>query len=64
VSPTTAVYVRASSRTQDTHSQEPDLRRWVAAQKDARMRWYRDHFTGSTMDRPGFARLMQDVQVG
>jgi hypothetical protein len=31
VLPITAIYIRASSRSQDTASQEPDLKRWVAA---------------------------------
>jgi DNA invertase Pin-like site-specific DNA recombinase len=60
----TAIYVRVSSRTQDTQSQEPDLKRWAASQKDVTVRWYRDKFTGTTMERPGFTRLMHDVQLG
>ena len=57
----TAIYVRVSSRSQDTASQEPDLKRWAAAQQDEPVRWYRDKFTGKTMDRPGFNRLLADV---
>jgi DNA invertase Pin-like site-specific DNA recombinase len=64
VPPITAIYVRASSRSQDTASQEPDLKRWVEARKETTVRWYRDKFTGTTMERPGFTRLMQDVQLG
>ena len=60
----TAIYVRVSSRTQDTASQEPDLKRWAKAQKEITVRWYRDKFSGKTMDRPGFNRLMADVQLG
>ena len=61
----TAIYLRVSSRSQDTHSQEPDLRRWAQAQgDDPPVRWYRDKFTGKTMDRPGFNRLLADLQAG
>src|SRR3954453_2210943 len=60
-----AIYLRVSSRSQDTQSQEPDLKRWADAQpKDQPVRWYRDKFTGKTMDRPGFNRLAADVEAG
>jgi len=58
-----AIYMRVSSRTQDHRSQEPDLKRWVAAQ-DVEAVWYRDTFTGKTMQRPGMDRLMADVRAG
>ena len=62
---TIAIYLRVSSRSQDTQSQEPDLKRWVKAQPDDQpVRWYRDKFTGKTMDRPGFNRLVADVEAG
>ena len=61
----TAIYPRVSSRSQDTKSQEPDLKRWAQAQDaDTPVRWYRDKFTGKTMDRPGFNRLLADVEAG
>jgi DNA invertase Pin-like site-specific DNA recombinase len=61
--PTTAVYVRISSKSQHTKSQEPDLRRYVECHgEDAR--WYRDTFTGKSMDRKGWNRLMEDVRAG
>ena len=61
----TAIYLRVSSRSQDTQSQEPDLKRWAQAQgKDQPVRWYRDKFTGQTMDRPGFNRLVKEVEAG
>ena len=61
----TAIYLRVSSRSQDTLSQEPDLKRWADAQDDeSPVRWYRDKFTGKTMDRPGFNRLLADVEAG
>ena len=60
-----AVYVRVSSKSQDTRSQEEDLKRWVAAQPaGTEIRWYRDAFTGTTMDRPGMSRLLADLAAG
>jgi DNA invertase Pin-like site-specific DNA recombinase len=58
-----AIYCRVSSRRQDARSQLPDLERW-AKSCDGQMRWYRDEFTGTTMDRPGWNRLMADVRMG
>ena len=58
-----AVYARVSSRAQDTASQEPDLKRWAGGQ-NAEVKWYRDQFTGKTMDRPGFQKLMKAVREG
>ena len=58
-----AVYVRVSGKQQDLKSQLPDLERWAAAQKES-VKWYRDKFTGRTMDRPGWSRLEADLQAG
>ena len=58
-----ALYARVSGRAQDTASQEPELRRWADAQGRP-FDWYRDTFTGRTMDRPAFSRLMDDVAAG
>ena len=61
----TAIYLRVSSRSQDIQSQEPDLKRWAKAQPEGQtVRWYRDKFTGKTMDRPGFNRLVKEVEAG
>ena len=58
-----AVYLRVSSnKGQDTRSQEPDLQTWAKAQGEAI--WYKDTFTGTTMQRPGLERLLQDVRSG
>lgn len=59
-----AIYVRVSSRKQDTRSQEPDLQRWTEAYADGPVTWYRDKMTGKTMDRPGWKRLEADMDVG
>ena len=48
----TAIYVRVSSRGQSHESQMPDLERWVASH-DGKVHWYKDSFTGKTMNRPG-----------
>ena len=58
-----AIYVRVSTKRQDTKSQEPELKRWAKAQRGT-VRWYRDKFTGKTMQRPGWGRLMKAVEAG
>jgi DNA invertase Pin-like site-specific DNA recombinase len=58
-----AIYARVSSRTQDTASQEPELKRWAEAHQGP-VKWYRDKFTGTTMERPAFGRLLADVHAG
>ncbi|MFN7767435.1 MAG: recombinase family protein [Planctomycetaceae bacterium] len=55
--------MRVSSKSQDVASQEPELRRW-AAQQQGEIRWYRDRFTGKTMERPAFTRLLRHVRTG
>lgn len=60
-----AVYVRVSTKRQDTKSQEPDLERWVTAfAEGAEVEWYRDKFTGKSMERPGWKRLEREVDGG
>jgi DNA invertase Pin-like site-specific DNA recombinase len=60
-----AVYLRVSTRRQDTRSQEPDLQRWVEAFADETpVVWYRDKASGKTMDRPGWNRLEADIEAG
>jgi DNA invertase Pin-like site-specific DNA recombinase len=58
-----AVYIRVSSKLQDAASQEPDLRRWAEAHGGQSVT-YRDRFTGKSMDRPGWNRLMDAVRQG
>ncbi|WDI43714.1 recombinase family protein [Bremerella sp. P1] len=60
---TIGIYLRVSSTGQDTKSQEPDLRTWVKAQ-GCEVKWYRDKFTGTTMDRPGLEKLLADARQG
>ena len=59
-----AIYVRVSSKQQDTRSQEPDLKRWIEAYADAPVKWFSDKFTGKTMDRPGWRRLEDEIAAG
>src|SRR5688572_15146746 len=59
----TAYYLRVSSKAQDTKSQEPDLKRHEAGTEGPTV-WYRDTFSGKTMDRPGWGRLMEAVREG
>jgi len=60
----TGIYLRVSShKKQDTRSQEPDLTTWAKAQHDE-VHWYRDQFTGTTMQRPGLNRLLANVATG
>ena len=62
---TIALYARVSSNQQDTRSQEAGLSRWVAAfAAGMPVRWYRDHGTGKTMNRPGWQQLEADMNAG
>ncbi len=57
--------MRVSSAGQDLAAQEPDLKAWLKThRKGRRVVWYRDTFTGTTMKRPGMAKLEADVRVG
>jgi len=59
----TAIYVRVSSKQQDTKSQEPDLQRWEKAQ-DGPVRWFQDKASGKSMDRPGWRKLEEAIRTG
>jgi DNA invertase Pin-like site-specific DNA recombinase len=60
-----AIYIRVSTRRQDTRSQEPELKRWIEAYGDGRtVKWYRDRATGKTMERPGWKRLEAAIDAG
>ncbi len=58
-----AIYIRVSSKRQDLASQLPDLEKWAAAQSE-QVLWYRDKFTGKTMDRPGWLKLQAAIDRG
>ena len=60
-----AVYVRVSTRQQDTRSQLPDLKRWIAAYADGEtVTWFRDAASGKSMNRPGWRKLEAAVHAG
>jgi len=60
-----AVYVRVSTDKQDHESQVPDIKRWLTAYGEGReVIWYKDTFTGKTMDRPEMRRLIADIHLG
>lgn len=60
-----AIYCRVSSKQQDNASQRPDLERWIVAHADGReVNYYEDQFTGRTMSRPAWSRLMKAVHAG
>ena len=61
----TAVYLRVSgANTQKFDRQEDELKRCAELHKPQIIKWYRDKFTGNTMDRPGMQKLMLDLQEG
>lgn len=60
---TTAIYVRVSHRDQTHASQMPDLERWAAAHEGA-VEWFKDTFSGRTMQRPGMDRLLDALRTG
>lgn len=59
----TAIYLRVSSRSQGEASQLPDLTKYVG-NLTGPVVWYRDKFTGTTMDRPGWNRLESAIAAG
>ena len=63
MSKATAIYVRVSHRDQSHASQLPDLERWVEAH-DGKVQWFKDTFTGKTMNRPGMDNLMEHLRAG
>ncbi len=59
----TAIYVRVSSSSQDTASQEPDLKAYCKSIK-GKVVWYTDKASGKNMDRPGWNKLETAVRQG
>ena len=58
-----AIYMRVSTKRQDTASQEPELRRWAESHEGDSC-WYRDTHTSTSTDRPGFRRLVKEIELG
>lgn len=60
-----AVYMRVSSAGQDLRSQRGDLERWAGAfASEEPVRWYVDKASGSTMERPEWAKLEAALRAG
>jgi DNA invertase Pin-like site-specific DNA recombinase len=58
-----AIYMRVSTKHQDTASLEPELKHWVESHEGDSC-WYHDTYTGTSMDRPGFRHLIKDIEMG
>jgi DNA invertase Pin-like site-specific DNA recombinase len=58
-----AIYLRVSTNRQDTAGQEPELKRWAQSHEGDSC-WYYDSYTGTSMDRPGFRKLIKDMETG
>ena len=63
---TTAIYERISSRTQKLDAQHLDLETWARGQQatGTTIKWYKDVFTGKSMERPGMVKLLADIRSG
>lgn len=61
----TAIYLRVSNNNgQKFDSQLHELNQWLELHRPERISWYKDKYTGKTMDRPGMEKLMQDLHAG
>ena len=60
----TAIYLRVSSAQQKLDSQLDQLTRWVEQNDRKTVKWYRDKYSGRTLQRPGFEKLDQDLAAG
>lgn len=61
----TAIYIRTSTARQDLRSQRDELERWAAAfAAGEEVRWYSDQESGTTMERPAWRRLEQELRAG
>ena len=58
----TAIYCRVSTKEQSHASQLPDLERWTEAH-GGEAEWFKDAFTGRTMNRPAMDRLMDQLRT-
>lgn len=58
-----AIYCRCSTDKQTTKSQEADLKAW-ASRQEVPCKFYRDTFSGKTMDRPAWNKLNAQIKLG
>jgi DNA invertase Pin-like site-specific DNA recombinase len=61
-----ACYCRVSSRAQKHDSQRAEITRWLRGQRipRAKVQWFEDQETGTSLQRPAFERLQQAVFAG
>jgi DNA invertase Pin-like site-specific DNA recombinase len=61
-----ACYCRVSTRRQKTDSQKADILHWLTgnAVTPAAVQWFEDVESGSTLKRPAFDRMQQDIFAG
>ena len=60
----TAIYVRVSSASQKTDSQQADIRRWLEGHGIDDFLWFEDTGSGRTYDRPALLKLNEAVFNG
>lgn len=63
----TAIYIRVSTGNQNLDSQISDIERWIKAQDPKELGevlWFEDKFTGRTMDRPGWNKVIEQIDKG
>ena len=58
-----AIYLRVSTDKQTTASQTAALEAW-AANQTLPVKYYRDSFSGRTMNRPGWSKLNRQIELG
>src|SRR4029077_12893001 len=60
-----AVYLRVPTSSQDVTSQMVDLRSWLKNHgRGMRSLWFRDSFTGTTLQRPAMRELEEAIRAG
>ena len=60
---TTAIYLRVSTKNQDTRSQEKELKAY-ASTREGEVVWFRDAATGTNFNRPGWLKLEEAINSG
>lgn len=63
---TIGIYERVSKRGQKLDSQHTDLSAFALGQEaqGQTVRWFSDHFTGRTLNRPAMTKLMNEINAG
>lgn len=59
----TAIYVRVSSNSQTTKSQEKDLKEFTN-NREVEIVWFKDSATGTNFDRPAWKKLEEGINSG